>query len=61
MDEFEAVLCPYCGEPFSIELDVSGGTDQVFVYDCEICCRPIQFHVRFDESGYGSIEVTADA
>jgi hypothetical protein len=21
------------------------------ISDCEVCCRPIEFHVRFDEEG----------
>ncbi|KKT00950.1 MAG: hypothetical protein UV78_C0072G0004 [Parcubacteria group bacterium GW2011_GWA2_43_17] len=39
--------CPYCGETLSIPLDVTGGRRQAFVYDCEICCRPIAVEVEF--------------
>ncbi len=39
--------CPYCGETLSIPLDVTGGRKQVFVYDCEVCCRPIAVEVEF--------------
>jgi hypothetical protein len=36
--------CPYCGEPISLVLDLSGG-DQTYVEDCEVCCRPIAVSV----------------
>ncbi len=43
--------CPYCGEKLSIRIDITGGERQSFVYDCEVCCRPIQiqFEVEADE------------
>ena len=34
--------CPYCGEELSVRLDISGGSKQSFIQDCEVCCRPIQ-------------------
>lgn len=40
------IQCPYCWETFSILVDASEGEDQTFVYDCEVCCRPIDVHVR---------------
>ena len=39
--------CPHCGVELNVRLDASGGKMQQFVQDCEICCRPIQFEVRF--------------
>jgi transposase-like protein len=41
------VVCPYCGETVTIELDVSGGAHQQYVQDCEVCCRPWQVEVRY--------------
>jgi hypothetical protein len=41
------IQCPYCWETFSILVDPSEGEDQSFVYDCEVCCRPIDVQVRF--------------
>lgn len=29
----------------SVRLDVVGGSKQSFVYDCEVCCRPIHITV----------------
>lgn len=35
--------CPYCGETVSMLLDLSVN-GQVYVEDCEVCCRPIEIH-----------------
>jgi hypothetical protein len=40
------IQCPYCWEYFEIMVDASEGDDQSFVYDCEVCCRPIDVQVR---------------
>ena len=40
--------CPHCGVELSVRLDQTGGREQQFVQDCEICCRPIQIEVRFE-------------
>lgn len=42
--------CPYCGEPFTTEVDYSAGT-QEYVEDCQVCCRPIEFVVEVDAAG----------
>ncbi len=45
MDEIEQNFsCPYCGENISMLLDVSA-TNQQYIEDCEVCCRPIE--IRF--------------
>ncbi len=41
-------LCPHCGVQLSTRLEVSGGRDQQFIQDCEVCCRPIQIEVRME-------------
>ena len=41
--------CPYCGEKLLIGIDVTGGERQSFIYDCEVCCRPIQIHFELKE------------
>ncbi|AVR44419.1 CPXCG motif-containing cysteine-rich protein [Christiangramia fulva] len=40
--------CPYCWEEISILLDPSV-QEQTYIEDCEVCCRPIEFHVRFED------------
>lgn len=44
----ESFLCAWCGELNEITIDVSGGTDQSLVIDCEVCCRPNHLTVRID-------------
>lgn len=44
------VECPYCGEPFTSLVDSSAG-GQHYVEDCEVCCRPIEFHIEVDGTG----------
>jgi hypothetical protein len=41
------VTCPYCGEQVEIYLepDVMG----TLVQDCEVCCRPWQVRVGYDD------------
>lgn len=38
--------CPFCWEEISMLLDPSV-SDQVYVEDCEICCNPLEIHVKF--------------
>lgn len=38
------IICPHCGEPIEIAIDLSGG-DQNDVQDCTVCCSPI--HVTY--------------
>jgi len=48
--EIEAT-CPYCGEPITFVVDEGGGSDQRYVEDCEVCCRPIDVRVRAEDDG----------
>jgi hypothetical protein len=43
------VTCPYCFESFSVQVDPSEGDHQSWVWDCEVCCRPIDVSVSWDE------------
>ena len=45
--EQRAIHCPYCGEQVEVLLDCSV-PEQDYVEDCQVCCRPIEFHVRVD-------------
>ena len=44
------IECPYCGEQFNVEIDISAG-DQETIEDCYVCCRPISFHIKVDHAG----------
>jgi hypothetical protein len=39
------ILCPFCGESFTVAIDTSQG-DYDTVQDCEVCCRPMRVSAR---------------
>lgn len=39
-----AIQCPYCGEIITVLIDCST-SDQEYIEDCQVCCRPINFAV----------------
>lgn len=43
------VDCPYCGEAIELVVDPSL-TEQEYIEDCEVCCRPINLVVLVDEN-----------
>jgi len=47
---FQDIHCPYCGEPFQTLVDLSAGSAE-YIEDCQVCCRPIQFHLDVDHQG----------
>ena len=51
--------CPYCGELIDVVLDCSI-EQQHYIEDCQVCCRPIEFHVSVDFEGDVSVTVAAD-
>ena len=50
-----ALECPYCWQPITVLVDTSV-PDQEYVEDCEVCCNPIQLHVR---ASRGAVTVEA--
>ncbi|MBI5647389.1 MAG: CPXCG motif-containing cysteine-rich protein [Ignavibacteriae bacterium] len=50
--------CAWCFEINEILVDISEGMDQVFVEDCQVCCRPNTIHVTIDDE---SLEITVSA
>ena len=49
-EEFIAVRCPYCGERLETRVDLTAD-EPSYVEDCEVCCRPIEFHIEREEGG----------
>ena len=49
-EEFVPVRCPYCGERLETRVDLTT-EEPSFVEDCEVCCRPIEFHIERDAGG----------
>ena len=50
------VYCPFCGEPITIVVDPSAGS-QSYIEDCQVCCQPMQVHVEAVEGELLSVEV----
>ena len=43
------VTCPYCFERFLLEIFPEDGESQDIIYDCEVCCHPIEIKATWDE------------
>ncbi|HEY9738307.1 MAG TPA: CPXCG motif-containing cysteine-rich protein [Trichocoleus sp.] len=41
--------CAFCGEPNTTFVDLSAGSSQTYIEDCQVCCRPNQLFVTIDE------------
>ena len=41
--------CAYCGEINHTFVDPSQGQQQTYIEDCQVCCRPNELHVSYDE------------
>jgi len=51
------IQCPYCGETITVLIDCSE-EDAQYIEDCQVCCRPIGFHVYMDIEGEPVISVS---
>ncbi|NOT83352.1 MAG: CPXCG motif-containing cysteine-rich protein [Methylococcaceae bacterium] len=51
----ETIQCPYCGEQIEVFVDCSV-SEQAYVEDCSVCCRPIVFSVISSAGEVVSIE-----
>ncbi len=38
-------VCGACGEEIVVPVDISAGSQQDYVEDCPVCCRPNLIHV----------------
>jgi hypothetical protein len=57
LEQFNDFFCPYCGETNELLVDLSGGPDQEFVVDCEVCCAPILVRVKIRGDEVLSVDV----
>ena len=55
-----SVLCPYCGEINEIALDPGSGTQQEYVEDCQVCCRPWRVMVHYLPDGAAEVSVEVE-
>jgi hypothetical protein len=58
VEEDQQITCPHCWQLFPIRLDltVSG---QTFVYDCEICCNPLEVNYQVEDGSVVSCEAVS--
>jgi len=45
-----AFVCVFCFQVNVTLVDASGGPDQEYTEDCQVCCRPNDLHVSVDPS-----------
>jgi hypothetical protein len=61
MNDVLELTCPYCGEGVELVVDEGGGSEQSYVEDCPVCCRPWQVAVTGDvDSGWSATLRTSD-
>ena len=53
MHDEATYICDSCGEEIVIPIDISQGSQQDFVEDCPVCCRPNSIRVEMDDDGSG--------
>ena len=58
--EDRSIDCPYCGERIDILLDPSF-SEQSYVEDCAVCCRPINISLSMEPSGEVLLRATTDS
>ena len=55
----QAIFCPYCGESISILVDDSA-SDQRYIEDCQVCCRPMIISVSVGPDGDVSVDARSE-
>lgn len=53
------IECPYCGEIIEILIDPSESNQQ-YIEDCQVCCRPINIEVFVDFNGEIDVTVSSE-
>jgi hypothetical protein len=53
--------CPYCASWITVLIDLTGGEEQSFTTDCEICCRPISIYAEVNEDGVMSFDAVKES
>ncbi|MFN7945882.1 MAG: CPXCG motif-containing cysteine-rich protein [Blastocatellia bacterium] len=51
--------CPVCGEDNLTFVDLSAGSRQSYVEDCQVCCRPAILNITTDSEG--EVRISAEA
>ncbi len=54
------IECPYCGESIDVLVEVIEEA-QEYIEDCQVCCRPIVFHVTASSTGAPELVVHTES
>jgi len=57
LDDYYSFLCPYCGADNTLDIDITGGSNQSFVTDCETCCAPIAVRAQIRNGEIVSVDI----
>ncbi len=49
MENTAEYSCAYCGESISTFVDLSAGSQQSYVEDCQVCCQPNVLYIQLNE------------
>ena len=55
----KTISCPYCGEAISVLIDGSL-TEQRYIEDCQVCCRPIVLDLLTDADGDVAVQAWSE-
>jgi len=53
------INCPYCGEYNTVFVELQCGPSE-YIEDCQVCCRPMVFHVIEEVDGTMSLHVNSE-
>ena len=59
MLDYVTIHCPACGEPQTLTVDTSAGS-QRYVEDCQVCCKPMDVIVDVDDDDAPRVRVGRD-
>lgn len=55
MQDEASYFCGSCGEEIVVPIDLAAGSEQTYVEDCPVCCRPMVIHIEIDDDGEASL------
>ncbi len=60
-DDSATYSCAFCGEPNEIDIDISAGSRQSYIEDCQVCCQPNVIRLGFDDTGQAQVEAEPES
>lgn len=60
LTQAQTIVCPNCGEPIDIVVDLSV-PEQQYIEDCFVCCRPMSIRCVSDGRELTELDVTAES